>query len=1146
MIVIVNSECVGPSAVASQRILDDFFPRLGRRSWCGRITTEGLNRLRKMLSRRATKATSICCHRVTGKTGLKVEWFVGNRLNFNSLGHCNVFTSAELENRDYIYSNSEELILAIVCLSALFHDLGKFTIWFQRKLRQAAKNNARIADLIRHEVISLAVLRAMFEIAGGTDDAFLANLFQLEDTRSLIAKAFNAVADLPGYYITGNEEYRKYPEKFLQSLRSDTNHIEISIPTSDVDKSKFSMMCAVTLTHHRLPDGVAPKRAEQSLKIVLKGRSGMFSGRFDSDTQLAQLVKENTTKWDGPALWDDDLWISDINKTAKRLSELSVFDHTSELRLAATVGRTALIIGDHKASEVGSTTYPRDSDSYPPDVGYANTSKIVPNALAEPLSPHMRRVYREARNAFQLFTADRNQFPSIHHDDLPECISHPRAATDSKFRWQSEARKTTRSAIKHAGPTSGFFGVLMSETGSGKTRAAPIIMAAANMHEGVRFSLVSGLRSLTLQSGKEYIEDLKLPESSVSVLIGDALTRDLHNLTSSSPIGTSSEGSDKFLTWSPSDAVDPLPIHAQRLFGKAIEAKNEDILSKPVVVSTIDMLMSAADARRGRHTMAMLRIATSDLIIDEIDNFGEEDIAAISRLIHTSATFGRKVLIASATVGETIMKTLHRAYMSGWELHKQMSGTDCPVVTGLYSNVCDSSVFVDESPNLFHDKANAFIKDYIDKLTIRPVKRIAARLPFENYTVDGVFNSVTRCAVDLHKTFRIKDPKTGKWLSIGVVRWNNVRPSVQYAHHLASFQHDDICLKMIPYNGTLLPVVRHELERQLNPMLKRRPINGVDPVFSNSAVRSCLDSTDKNDVMIVVITTSMEETGRDHDFDWCITEPGTMRGLIQMCGRVLRHRDAMITSPNILIMEKPFRWIERHNNLSQALPLSLPGIETPIHGLNNKDITAKSIGIAVDSYDASDLFDLDRLATGVTSADLITFEESSHFILQLERKRINAVLNGVLNASSATDHLAITDFLTDPHQAMTAHHATHRRFRRQSGINVGYYFDTHSPIHGWKAIVEKTKDRFEVNTKIKNVDLPEDNLFFKFDDIEMLQEKIAKELDPTGNLPFWKRDVLLTVDRQIHSFDQLKSVEFLYNKNLGLLERKPWLTYLEA
>lgn len=1065
---------------------------------------------------------------------------MGNRLKFNSLGHCHVFTSSSDDAQEYLFSRTEELISSVTNLAALVHDLGKFTVWFQRKLRKAASSQEIIVDPIRHEVISLAVVRAMFHLSGNNDDDFLDKLSTPNETRALIAKAYDSVRASPGFFITGNEEYLRSPEKFIRSLSRQSDGIEIQIPFGKETSWKFAMLCSLVLTHHRLPDAIAPNREGKPLKVILKGKSQMFSDRFASDDKLSVLIQENVSIPAGVPLWEDDLWVADLNKSARALRSKVVTDGPIEFRLLNIFGRTALIIGDHKASEIGNTEFPCEGQEYSSDLAYANTSKLVPGSLAEPLSSHLRRVYREARQAFMLFSAGKRQFPALLHDDLPESIRRPRNASDSPFRWQSEARKVTRNVMKTAGAGAGFFGVLMSETGSGKTRAAPIIMAAANMHETVRFSLVSGLRSLTLQSGIEYVEDLKVPASSVSVVIGDELTRNLHELSTTKAVGTSADAYDDLMSWSPGEFREPLPTLAQRLFENEGKSAHLELLSKPVAVATIDMLMSAADAKRGSHTVAMMRLATADLIIDEIDNFGDEDIVAIARLVYTAASFGRKVLIASATVGEPVMMALVRAYLSGWENHKQMSGTDTSVVCGLFSNRTDSVAFECAAAPAFEEQARTFVTAYIKEIVARPAKRIAARLAFDGYRPDQVFTSVTNAAIRLHHDFKIIDPVSGKHLSVGVVRWNNVRPSFQYAYHLSEYESDDLCVKMVPYNGTLLPVMRHELERQINPMLKRRLINGQDPIFDHPVVRQCLDASDHADVMIVVVTTSLEETGRDHDFDWCITEPGTMRGLVQMAGRVLRHRDHTVDKPNMLIMEKPFRWIEREQGNSLVMPLSLPGIETPMAGIKG-NVEVKSLGIEFPSYDAADLFDFRQLRSGVTAADLITFAEPSHPLSRMERKRTQELLAGHIETN---DHCSVTDFLSDPFQGLTNYHPNHRRFRRNSDIEVGYYFDTEATSYGWRAMVSRKQYNVGVATKVREIEISNRNLLLRFDDIEAMQASIVHQLSPNGSLARWKRDALLTISRPLHSEDDIKRVEYLYNQNLGFLERKPWLTYM--
>jgi CRISPR-associated endonuclease/helicase Cas3 len=51
------------------------------------------------------------------------------------------------------------------------------------------------------------------------------------------------------------------------------------------------------------------------------------------------------------------------------------------------------------------------------------------------------------------------------------------------------------------------------------------------------------------------------------------------------------------------------------------------------------------------------------------------------------------------------------------------------------------------------------------------------------------------------------------------------------------------------------------------------------------------------------VATPVEEVGRDHDFDWAVIEPSSYRSIIQLAGRVRRHRKEAISTPNIAIMQ---------------------------------------------------------------------------------------------------------------------------------------------------------------------------------------------------------------------------------------------------
>ena len=76
----------------------------------------------------------------------------------------------------------------------------------------------------------------------------------------------------------------------------------------------------------------------------------------------------------------------------------------------------------------------------------------------------------------------------------------------------------------------------------------------------------------------------------------------------------------------------------------------------------------------------------------------------------------------------------------------------------------------------------------------------------------------------------------------------------------------------------------------------------------------------------------MEEIGRDHDFDWAIVEPSSYRSIIQLAGRVHRHRPCLqdISAPNIGVMQ--FNWQGMMNPAQRAV-FCRPGFEKASHYL---------------------------------------------------------------------------------------------------------------------------------------------------------------------------------------------------------------------
>ena len=61
----------------------------------------------------------------------------------------------------------------------------------------------------------------------------------------------------------------------------------------------------------------------------------------------------------------------------------------------------------------------------------------------------------------------------------------------------------------------------------------------------------------------------------------------------------------------------------------------------------------------------MLRLLTSDLVLDEPDDFGLEDLPALCRLVNWAGMLGSRVLLSTVTMPPALAYALFEAYQAG-------------------------------------------------------------------------------------------------------------------------------------------------------------------------------------------------------------------------------------------------------------------------------------------------------------------------------------------------------------------------------------------------------------------------------------------------------------------------------------------------
>ena len=115
MIVTFVSQCEKKSLKRTRRILDAFANRIGDNVWQTAITEDGLQTVKQLLRKSATKSTAVSCHRNKTRQLTELVWVVGNKRQFNEVGIVPVnwttkelFMDIEATSTSHILANTNQ------------------------------------------------------------------------------------------------------------------------------------------------------------------------------------------------------------------------------------------------------------------------------------------------------------------------------------------------------------------------------------------------------------------------------------------------------------------------------------------------------------------------------------------------------------------------------------------------------------------------------------------------------------------------------------------------------------------------------------------------------------------------------------------------------------------------------------------------------------------------------------------------------------------------------------------------------------------------------------------------------------------------------------------------------------------------------
>jgi len=562
---------------------------------------------------------------------------------------------------------------------------------------------------------------------------------------------------------------------------------------------------------------------------------------------------------------------------------------------------------------------------------YANTDKDIngDKYLKQKLDEHNIAV---GINAYKIAIA----LPNL-KDELPAVKSSKAfkvkvpAKLQKDFGWQDEAFKLA-CTLKEKTKIHGFFGVCKASTGKGKTRANARIMYGLSEKGRCRFNVALGLRTLTLQTGSVLKRDLQLDADELALLIGSQAVKDLH-IQSKEPDKKQSEelGSEsaESLLKDEMSLIESLPEYK----GKCAEWFKHDpkilkLLQAPVLVSTIDYLMPANEGMRGGRQIApMLRLLTSDLVLDEPEDFGLEDLPALCRLVNWAGMLGSRVLLSTATISPSLAGALFSAYQAGRKQFTQVNGEHgetAEVYCAWFDEFKKPKAELIGGTGDFELAHNDFVDKRVTNLkkenkALRKAKIVSLEPNYELKPATQMASVVRKSTEQLHKLHAISIEN--KQVSVGLIRMANIKPLVQVSKELLSMDApDNTMIHYCIYHSQFPLLQRSNIEKQLDNALTRHDEKSW---LNSSGITKKIKKHKEKHHVFVVMATAVAEVGRDHDYDWAIVEPSSMRSIIQLAGRVQRHRKKEPTCENIHILSQNYKGL-----IGESLCFVKPGFES--------------------------------------------------------------------------------------------------------------------------------------------------------------------------------------------------------------------------
>ena len=921
-------------------------------------------------------------------------------------------------------SEYNRLSLALLEVSCILHDVGKANVHFQNKLLL----NGAHGDYYRHEYISHLFFVCMLQSAirelkkssvQPTEHEIINILSDYTTLQTILTSIDGTMGELSS-------------QLHHDFYRNDIN-VVIPLMTKSMEQKNpllFSISFLI-LSHHRLP------WMDHTFKKLTPHEKTLINIRCSD-------IKDDNLKIIDSRMFNNRAVVKRLANAFKIMGELhSNINHDTLLKHISMMHRTSMVLGDHYASSQSMVSKIQSGLTFAKSQLDDNGNKVYGDTLLT----HTMKVTTHARKFFNVLTDDfHGKMPTIR-------INHPgitRQVRDkqSQFYWQTNSTKKINSYVSKGIRDNGFFGINLAGTGTGKTRANVKLIRALSPNQQMRFTLAVGLRTLTLQTNTEYKDELGLSnDDDVGMIMGSPLTKclyDLDNTHDGSIIENDEYGDFNFNFKNDDKFID-------KNLGSILSEKDKILIHNPIIVCTTDQIIGMARMNRSRFISSSLRLMSSDLILDEIDSYTNTDIVALGLLIYRTGMSGRKVIISSATINPVIAKQLFEAYSNGYKVYCDTNNKPYTLFSGWFSENYTANQIVDIDPNdpltHFNNKHDTFAQNIITIINKKAPKRRGEILNTTFAKDDEFFDIITRRCKLRHKQHHTTID--GINISVGLVKFNAIRSAFKFSKYLLDEQHIIPNVKVVCYHSRHLHFVLNTLEKELNGILKRKKSGDFE---NNHLIKRIVHEAkvaNIQDIQIIISSTSIEEVGRDHDFDYAVTELTTYKSLVQLAGRVLRHRDIYPDEPNIDILSKNLA-NHKNDNVCDFDTMNDYIVSHMAGGDRSNQKSLEGFWHSTKCYSVLDINDDNSIIINDTifDKDILNNINASYCISETDTNSSllhhydTASYNALLSTGSSNiivDKLSLSNYVNDPFMSMSLLYHKKNPFR-SSHINIMYHY----------------------------------------------------------------------------------------------------------